>query len=72
MDFQPLSEDPCAYIRKSSFAIIYVDDAIIAASTKEEVHQIKKELDETLPLKEMGELNKYLGCHLITKRRPLF
>lgn len=67
MGFQPLSEDPCVYIRKSrkSFAIIYVDDAIIAASTKEEVHQIKKELNETFPLKEMGELNKYLGCHLI-------
>jgi Reverse transcriptase (RNA-dependent DNA polymerase) len=67
MGFTPLFEDPCVYIRKSgnTFAIIYVDDAIIAATSKEEVDQIKKELNTEFPLKDLGEPDKFLGCHLI-------
>jgi hypothetical protein len=50
MGFKPLIEDPCVYIRQSSssFTIIYVDDAIIAAPTKEEVDEIKREIRITL------------------------
>ena len=67
MGFTPLFEDPCVYVRKSgnAFAIIYVDDAIIAAPSKEEVDQIKRELNTEFPLKELGEPEKFLGCHLI-------
>ena len=66
MGFKPLTEDPCVYIRQSSssFTIIYVDDAIIAAPTKEEVDEIKRELNKDYPIKELGEPNKFLGCHL--------
>jgi Reverse transcriptase (RNA-dependent DNA polymerase) len=66
MGFKPLIEDPCVYIRQSSssFTIIYVDDAIIAAPTKEEVDEIKRELNKDYPIKDLGEPNKFLGCHL--------
>jgi hypothetical protein len=39
MGFTRLFEDSCVYVRKSgnAFAIIYVDDAIIAAPSKEDV-----------------------------------
>ena len=38
LGFKPLLEDPSVYIRTGkSFAIIYVDDAVIAALTKDKV-----------------------------------
>lgn len=66
MGFTPLVEDPCVYIRQTgtSFTIIYVDDAIIAAPTREEVDEIKKELNKDYPIKELGEPGKFLGCQL--------
>src|SRR6202161_2620864 len=66
LGFKPLLEDPCVYIRTGkSFAIIYVDDAVIAALTKDEVDEIKRELNKDFPIKEIGELGKFLGCHVI-------
>ena len=55
--FQPLTEDPCVYVKRSgdSYIIIYVDDAIIAAPTKDQVAEVKRQINDTYPLKELGE-----------------
>jgi Reverse transcriptase (RNA-dependent DNA polymerase) len=65
--FRPLIEDPCVYIKPcgSAYIIIYVDDAIIAGPTKEEVAEVKRQLNDAYPLKELGEPGKFLGCHIV-------
>jgi Reverse transcriptase (RNA-dependent DNA polymerase) len=66
LGFKPLLEDPCVYIRTGkSFAIIYVDDAVTASLTKDEVDEIKRELNKDFPIKEIGELGKFLGWHVM-------
>lgn len=64
--FQPLPDEPCVFKRTSdnTFILIYVDDAIIAASTRDAVYAIKQNLKEAFNIKELGTPSCFLGCNI--------
>jgi hypothetical protein len=64
--FKALPEDPCVFVKKSkdSYILIYVDDAIIAAQTDEEIDTFLAELDKVFKLKILGEPQRFLGCDI--------
>ena len=64
--FEALPEDPCLFVKKSkgSYILIYVDDAIIAAQTDEEIDSFLAELDKVFKLKILGEPQRFLGCDI--------
>jgi hypothetical protein len=49
---------------KDTIITLYVDDSIIAAATKEAVTAIKRCLAKMFKVKEIGGLDKFLGCQL--------
>ncbi len=43
---------------------LYVDDILIAGSNEDEIDKIKKEFTERYEMKDLGELNHYLGMKI--------
>jgi hypothetical protein len=69
LGFESILEYPCIYRRgKNVFLIIHVDDSLIAAPTKAEIHEIKTDLKKVFGLKELGEPPRFLGCNLTRDR----
>jgi len=66
MGLKPLLKDPCIYINdtKDTVITLYVDDSIVAAPTKDDITKMKAELSTVFTLKNLGKLDKFLGCHL--------
>jgi hypothetical protein len=60
--------DPCLYSRKSEHGVVYVtmyvDDLIIAATTKLLIEQLKDELKDVYSMKDLGELTYCLGMEV--------
>jgi len=63
--FKLTAADPCLYFRtiKKKFVLlaVYVDDIVVAASTKAIENAVKKELKSKFEITDLGELNWYLG-----------
>ena len=65
MNFQK-TVDPCVYVRKNSkgeefILCLYVDDLILATADKKELDQVKGELADKFEVKDLGEINFFLG-----------
>ena len=65
MGFKPSTNDPCIYTLNSGGDVIilavYVDDIILAGKSTEKIQQIIKEIANRFDVKDMGELNYFLG-----------
>lgn len=63
--FERSKSDPCIYInRKSSIIIaIYVDDFLIFYRSEDELKKLKTYLNNTFPMKDLGEVKKCLGLN---------
>jgi hypothetical protein len=63
--FKPTAADPCLYVRNIKEELVllavYVDDIVVAASTKALEIAVKKELMSKFEMTDLGELNWYLG-----------
>lgn len=68
MGFNALDADRCLYIRhrngKTTFIILYVDDTLVACSSKEEYVEILKSLESEFKLTELGDVHSYLGIDI--------
>lgn len=60
--------DPCLYygniFGKECYIIVYVDDLILACSTKEQLNYIESKLSENFPIQNLGNLKHYLGIEI--------
>jgi Reverse transcriptase (RNA-dependent DNA polymerase) len=69
-NYYPSKADPCVVMKKvkdderMSFFIIYVDDGGIIGNP-EAINEVSEALGYTLKVKSMGEIYKFVGCHII-------
>ncbi|XP_028795379.1 uncharacterized protein LOC114750906 [Neltuma alba] len=58
----------------SSFTVIfiYVDDLILAGNDINEIDSIKLKLDQTFTIKDLGELQYFLGLELASSNEGIF
>jgi hypothetical protein len=74
LSFEPSKADPCLFVRKGakeeiiSFVILYVDDGGIIG-TKEVIMKLIKALSTDFKVKYLGEMEHFVGCHLITNEK---
>jgi hypothetical protein len=65
MGFTRCISDACIYLKningKDIYVAVYVDDIIIACTDLDIINSIKKSLAETYTMKDMGEMDWYLG-----------
>ena len=45
--------------------VIYVDDLIVIGSSKDELAHVKKVLGAEIDIKDLGELNYFLGIEVV-------
>lgn len=69
MGLSQSTSDPCIYTSTSEgeFFIVgvYVDDIILAGRSDERMSRIKKALSEKFKLKDLGEMNHFLGVKVV-------
>ena len=63
-------EDPCLFINNKLALIIFVDDMLIIyhQTHRSEALELKNKLREAYELKELGEINKFIGIRIIRDR----
>ena len=66
--FSPTKKDPCYYILREGgeeiHLICYVDDLAFAGSSTEVLEAFKGALNRQFKMKDMGQLNWFLGCEV--------
>jgi len=70
LNFRPLDTDPCVFQHSehNALIIIYVDDILLIHSSVDVVSQMKKQLSAKYELRDLGDLNHYLGMKIIRNR----
>ena len=48
--------------------MLYIDDMAIAATTKEQIQKVTKQLGETFSLTALGEVEQFLGLQIVGNR----
>ena len=68
LGFQASQYTPSLYFRdvneKRTFLLVYVDDILIASTSKKEIVAIKRELKELFDIRDLGEANLFLGMRI--------
>ena len=65
MRFKKSEYDPCVFYRGKVLYLIYTDDSILAAPTKDEVEKCIADIKKTgLQITDEGTLNDILGVHI--------
>ena len=62
------ASDPCIYIATDGepFLIgVYVDDMLLAGKSKKQINNIKSTLSKRFDMKDLGELNHFLGVQVV-------
>ena len=60
------------YRSKLVVVLVYVDDLIITGDEENEIHQTKKNLSVGFQMKEISELNHFIGLEVNNKKEGLF
>ncbi len=60
--FVQSANDPCIYTASEG---VYVDDIVIAGESSERITEVKKALSEKFDVKDLGELNYFLGVQVV-------
>jgi len=73
MGFQQCMADACLFWQKDNdhlfFVVVYVDDLILAASNKEKLADFKKNMASKFAMKDLGQLETYLGLQITRDRK---
>lgn len=68
MGFQRLDAETCLYVYRDGknvcFVVVYVDDLLLAASTRKFMDGIKERLQGRFKMKDLGEAKYILGIHI--------
>ena len=68
MGFSQVSGDPCLYVSSEGEKLIialYVDDILLAGASSKKLNAVKQTLSKKFEMKDMGELNYFLGMKVI-------
>ncbi|KJZ68226.1 hypothetical protein HIM_12383 [Hirsutella minnesotensis 3608] len=70
LGFEPLDADLCLFKdeERGCILILYVDDMLVAATTKETVFHVREQLQTFFELKDLGEVKDFLGFTVIRDR----
>lgn len=73
LDFVRLNAETCLYVIQNSkgeicFLVVYVDDFILAASSRRYMDEIKAKLAATFKMKDLGPATYVLGIQIIRDR----
>lgn len=70
LGFEPLDADLCLFKdeKRRCILILYVDDMLVAAPTKETVFHVKEQLQSVFEVKDLGEVKDFLGFTVIRDR----
>jgi hypothetical protein len=75
LGFKQCVADNCLFVRRSGGNIylisLYVDDILVAGSDLDEVKRIKRQFTEHYEMKDLGELNYYLGMKVTRSREHI-
>ena len=72
MGFVQSSNDPCLYNAsegKTFLIWVYVDDIMLAGESTERIAQVKEALSKEFDVKDLGELNYFLGVQVIQNHK---
>ena len=72
--FERSQVDACVFRRKHLgkvvvIIVVYVDDLLVLSKTKRDEHQALEDLRSSFPIKDLGEISYYLGCHITRDRK---
>ena len=72
--FERSHADSCVFRRKDlgkvvAIIVVYVDDLLVLSETKKDEHQALEDLRSSFPIKDLGEISYYLGCHIAQDRK---
>ena len=72
--FERSQADPCVFQRKHLgkvvvIIVVYVEDLLVLSETKQDEHQALEDLRSSFPIKDLGEISYYLGCHITRDRK---
>jgi hypothetical protein len=69
MGFKPLKSDNCVYMNESGVIIItYVDDMLITGPNSKDIKEVKKRLQETFEMDDMGPASYFVGVRIVRDR----
>ena len=71
--FEQCQTDPCVFRRVLRgkvviIIVVYVDDLLVASETKRDEEQAMNDLRSCSPIKDLGVVGFYLGCHIMRDR----
>jgi len=74
MGFEQSHADPCVFrkvVDKEAVVVvvIHVDDLLVSSRTKEDEEEFVAELHKRFKMKDMGEAEFYMGCHISRNRQ---
>lgn len=74
--FLSSSYDSCVYILRREegcvlFLLLYVDDILIASSSKEEISKLKDQLNSEFEMKDLGNAKRILGMDIVRNRKKV-
>jgi hypothetical protein len=71
LGFTALGVDTCLFIHeeKGILVILYVDDMLVAAANRTDIESIMKAMGEVFDLKELGEVQRFLGFDVVRDRQ---
>ena len=49
--------------------VVYVDDLQVISETKQDEHQAPEDFRYRFPIKDLGDISFYLGCHITRDRK---
>ena len=72
-DFKRSSFDSCVYFKRCNdesllYLLLYVDDMLIAAKSKEKIRTVKALLNNEFEIKDLGVAKKILGMEILRDR----
>jgi hypothetical protein len=73
LGFYRLNAETCLYVYKEGkqtcFVVVYVDDLLIAATSKEFSQKVKSLLSSTFKMRDLGPAKYLLGIEIIRDRK---
>jgi hypothetical protein len=73
LGFHRLNSETCLYVYKDGkqtcFVVVYVDDLLIAATSKEFSHKVKDLLSSSFKMRDLGPAKYLLGIEIIRNRK---
>jgi hypothetical protein len=69
LGFYPLTSDVGIFVKGHTYIAVYVDDLLIAGSSKEEIQELKNALSNRFQMTDLGPCSYYLGMAVTRDRK---